>query len=410
MKYKILILLCIISFFKCNSHKNSTDKNSDYVNAIKNFYPLLDRNEKIKYGKEWENVMNLYGNLREQIVRKPENEEAKIQLAELFINEARITGEHPYYYPMALKIFSEVSESQNRDLKFRALSGKASVELSLHDFKKALQTAEAAVNINPYNAFIYGALVDANVELGNYNKAVEYSDKMMSIRPDLRSYSRVSYLREIHGLNKEAIEAMKLAIQSGIPGSEDRSWSMIHLAELYRMQGKIKESKYILEQLLQERESYPFAMAALAELAIVELNYTKADSILHQAISIIPEVGFNISLAKIYKAKKDTAALEGIIPEILKMMKEDSEKGHYMDLELAKFHLEITENFQLALESALIEYQKRPDNIDVNRILASIYFRQNNLEKTRWHLEKASRTGSKNPELIQLQKNLISLS
>ena len=50
------------------------------------------------------------------------------------------------------------------------------------------------------------------------------ADKMVSIRPDLRSYSRISYLREIHGDMPGAIEAMKMAIQAGYPGYEDRAW------------------------------------------------------------------------------------------------------------------------------------------------------------------------------------------
>jgi hypothetical protein len=54
-------------------------------------------------------------------------------------------------------------------------------------------------------------LVDGNVEMGNYATAIEEADKMISIRPDIRSYSRASYLREIHGDYPGAIDAMKLA-------------------------------------------------------------------------------------------------------------------------------------------------------------------------------------------------------
>jgi hypothetical protein len=39
--------------------------------------------------------------------------------------------------------------------------------------------------------------VDGNVEMGNYDSAVAFADKMVALRPDLTSYSRVSYLREI---------------------------------------------------------------------------------------------------------------------------------------------------------------------------------------------------------------------
>ena len=62
-----------------------------------------------------------------------------------------------------------------------------------------LIVAHKAQQVNPYNAYVYGLLVDGNVEMGNYDTAVAYADKMVGVRPDLTSYSRVSYLREIFG-------------------------------------------------------------------------------------------------------------------------------------------------------------------------------------------------------------------
>lgn len=58
-----------------------------------------------------------------------------------------------------------------------------------HQFKDALSVAEQGKAINDFNAGIYGALVDAHVEMGHYMEAVKNCDQMLSIRPDLRSYS-----------------------------------------------------------------------------------------------------------------------------------------------------------------------------------------------------------------------------
>ena len=150
----------------------------------------------------------------------PTAEEPKIKLAEVFINEARITGEHGHYYPAALQMLNSILDkpSENDDITFRALSHKAGVLLSLHQFAEALEVGQKAVTLNPYNAHIHGVLVDAYVELGEYEAAVKMADKMVSIRPDLRSYARVSYLREIHGDVDGAIAAMKLAVSAGYPG------------------------------------------------------------------------------------------------------------------------------------------------------------------------------------------------
>ena len=80
--------------------------------------------------------------------------------------------------------------------------------MSQHRFNDALITGKEALALNDFNSGIYGVLVDANVEIGNYKEAVKMADRMMEIRPDLRSYSRASYLREIYGDNEGAKKAM----------------------------------------------------------------------------------------------------------------------------------------------------------------------------------------------------------
>lgn len=93
-------------------------------------------------------------------------------------------------------------------------------------------------------------LVDANVELGNYARSVEMADKMVSIRPDIRSYSRISYLREIHGQVPGAIEAMKLAVSAGYPGMEQTEWARLTLGRLYQRYGMPDSAMYQFQMAL----------------------------------------------------------------------------------------------------------------------------------------------------------------
>ena len=129
---------------------------------------------------------------------------------------------------------------------FEALTFKALIHLSQHHFTEGLEVAERAKKINPYNAFIHGILVDANVELGNYTAAVAAADKMISIRPDLRSYSRISYLREIHGDYKGAIEAMQLAVDAGVPGEEGTEWARFNWEICMRQPGICKTQTHTI--------------------------------------------------------------------------------------------------------------------------------------------------------------------
>ena len=184
---------------------------------------LLDRNEKLRNGKEWDDVMNTYQKLKLAISKNGEDQESKIRLAQLFIREARVTGEHGHYYNAALTMTDQIlkAKSTKKDMQFLALVTKAGVQLSHHDFGGALKTGQQAVIINPNNPQIFGVLVDANVELGNYPEAVKMADIMIAMKPDLRSYARISYIREIHGEIDQAFDAMKMAIEAGIPGYEN---------------------------------------------------------------------------------------------------------------------------------------------------------------------------------------------
>jgi len=400
MKY--LLLLSVLFYFSACQ--------SDQAKVVE-IPELLDRSEKLQYSVEWSETRNKYADLKHKLKQNPENIESKLQLCNLYISEARITGEHGYYYPAALGMTESIlaNKELKKDDEFMALSFKASVQLSLHDFKNALATAQKAVQLNPHNAQIYGSLVDAYVELGNYDMAVEYADKMVSIRPDLRSYSRISYLREIHGLIDESIEAMKMAVEAGSPGSEEKSWAALQLAQLCFRYDKVREAESILNQILTERDDYPFAIAALAEINVKEKNYEEAERRLIEACQIIPEVSFYINLAEIYKIQNRQEELDSILLVIKEMLNDDIANGHNMSLEYSKLFLDFYSDPTKAMEYIKKDREMRPNNIDINLLLAKIYTFSKDKEKAEFAIEKAMATNSKNPEIIEISNELKAL-
>lgn len=346
-------------------------------------------------------LLTTYESLVKKIKTNPKDFEARLELAELFMIEARISGEHGYYYPAALDLINGVLVDKPAPITtYRALLNKASVLLSLHQFAEALKTGEQALAIHTTDAGIYGVLVDANVELGNYAKAVEIADKMVGIRPDLRSYSRVSYLREIHGQIPGAIEALKLAISAGYPGMEQTEWARLTLGELYLRYGKIDSAAFHFNLSLSARPNYPFAISALAQVAEMRGNQAEAERLILQAADLIPEVGFFIDRAEWLKEQGKTEESSKLTDEILVMLADDEKAGHKMGLEYANVYLNLKNDPAKAFEYAQQEYNLRPENIDVNRVMGEIYLHQKNIGKAREHLEKALRTGSKDPHTL----------
>jgi tetratricopeptide (TPR) repeat protein len=399
-----LILLLLLS--ACQSKNKAVEKLT--VNDIP---LLLDRHPSIQNGEEWGKIQSYYGRSRQEVLDDPKAMEPRLNLAYVFINEARITGEHGHYYPAALKMLNGILDrgDLNKDMRFRALAAKAGVQLSLHDFQNALTTGQQAVTLNPYNAQIYGALVDANVELGHYDEAVKMADKMVSIRPDLRSYSRVSYLREIYGDVDGAIEAMHMAVDAGVPGQEPSCWARLTLGHLLEQYRSADEAEQQYQEILAQRPDYPFALAALAGVKMKKDDNKEAMRLLNKAAGIIPEVSFYEQIAELQKKKGDKAAYENTMQTVFAMFADDEKHGHNMDLEYAKIYTDLDPDLNKALAYAKKELQKRPDNIDVNRRLAIVYSKLGKKNEAATFFAKASRTHSQHPELMELKQSLAAL-
>ena len=360
---------------------------------------LLERKGELASASEWTKTKEKTAELKAKLATKPQDVKIRLQLATIFITEQRITGEHHYYYPAIEKILNGVLSIDPKN--FEANVFKASLRMSQHQFADAKKIAEEAKAINPDNAYVYGILVDANVELGNYEEAVAMSDKMQALKPSLESYSRASYLREIYGDYDGAIAAMKLAVQAGLPGSEPQSWSLNVLGDLYYNIGKLDEAERTFQENLFIRPSYAPSMAGLAKVEMKKKNYTRALALLDSANAIMPQSSFEEQKADVYVAMGDTKKAMDKYAEVQKMLITDANSNHHsVSLELARSFIK-TNQWDSAKKYAVMEYTIRPKNIDVNNELAWIAYSQNDIAKAKEYLKTAMSTGSKNPELLQ---------
>ena len=397
--YIITLALFIIAvFFVFFKYKTDEKKKEAAV------YELLQRKGVSVQNPEWEATRKNAFSLLNKIDINPADTKSMIALATLYIREARVTGNYAYYDRAAMKYVNDVLKNEPNN--FEALTLKALLYMSQHHFADGLAIAQQAKNSNPYNAFVYGMLVDGNVEMGNYDSAVVNSDKMGSIRPDLRSYSRVSYLREIYGDYPGAIDAMKMAVEAGAPGDETTEWARIQLAHLYENTGALKYAEMHYTIALNERPGYAYAYAGLAHIALAAKDYAKAIALYQQADSLVNDFSFKEELVEVYNStgqKDKAAAISKIaIDEMNKNAhagNSDENIGHYADRELAYAYLRI-DNFDKALEHAIAEYNRRPNNIDVNETVAWVYYKKGDYAKALPYIQVALKTGSKNPTLL----------
>jgi tetratricopeptide (TPR) repeat protein len=367
------------------------------------FYYLKERRAKLQ-NDEWKETKKLWTKYETVTDQNPNDIKNRLALSMLYIQEGRITGDHIYYDAAALHYIHQILQIEPDN--FDALTLQSLIELSQHHFTDGLNTALKAQSINPYNAFVYGLLVDGNVETGNYKAAVENSDKMVSIRPDMRSYSRISYLREIHGDYKGAIEAMQMAVGAGIPGDESTEWSRIQLAKLYEEAGDLKKAEALYNLSLSFRPNYAYALAGLGHLAMCAGNYQKAIDYYLKADSLVNDYSIKEQLTKLYilsgDKEKSKTYVDALIDGLTKDEKQgldDENIGHYADRELAYAYL-LENNYDKALQHAIAEYNRRPDNIDVNETVAWVYYKKDEAKNSLPYIEVALKTNCKNPALL----------
>ncbi len=364
--------------------------------------PLLERKGELAKAVEWEKTKSKVAELRGKLAQNPNNSKIRLQIAMIYMSEARITG-NSYYHQASVKILDGVIAIDPKN--FEAYTFKASIAMSLHQFAEAKKLAEMARGINPDNAYVCGVLVDANVELGQYQEAIAMSDKMQMLKPSLEAYSRASYLREIFGDYPGAKQAMTLAVQAGGPGSESAEWARVALGDLYLNTGKLDSAKAEYETALTMRPEFPNAEIGLAKVDKATKNYTSAIKHTENAIRIVSEAAYVSQLGELYELKGDAAKAKEIRTDVINLLVENEKRQdkvamkHNANREMANAYLAAGE-LDKAMAYANNDLALRPDNIDANELVAWVSYLKGDYANAKLHADKMLVTNTKNANTL----------
>src|SRR6185503_9348226 len=107
-------------------------------------------------------------------------------------------------------------------------------------------------------------LADAQIELGRYGTAARTLDRMVALKPNLTSYARISYFRELHGDLTGAAKAMALAVSAGSGSLENVAYVQTLLGNLELQRGHVAAARAAYRQALAGLPTYLPADAGLA--------------------------------------------------------------------------------------------------------------------------------------------------
>ncbi len=237
-------------------------------------------------------------NLQERLRAFPQDERSAAALGLAFVQQARVTAD-PSLYPLAeLALRRSLTTGGADDPD--ALVGMGTLALARHEFAEALGWGMRARTVAPFDADVYGVIGDAQIELGRYREAFRTIQRMVNTRPDLASYARVSYARELRGDVRGAVAAMREALRAaGTP--TDEAWASFQLGELAFSGGHVRAAAGWYRWARDLAPEYVPPSAGLAKVAWAGGDLRMAIARYRHVVARYPAPEYLIALADLYR-------------------------------------------------------------------------------------------------------------
>ncbi|HEY8218393.1 MAG TPA: tetratricopeptide repeat protein, partial [Acidimicrobiia bacterium] len=326
----------------------------------------------------------------ERAVRRDRQDVRSLQqLAAAYVQRALQTAD-PSFYDLsqrALDRADAIAPDQDQTLLTRAV-----LDLSRHDFAGALALGDRVHERDPARADALAVLVDASVELGHYDAADAYLQDLLDRRPGLPAYSRLSYLRELHGDDAGAVIAMREALVAG-GGAFDDATITTFLGDLAFAQGRTAEAAGEYDDALRRTPGLPLAELGHARTlaasgrraeAITALEHLTRRVPLPAAVALLGDLQADAGLAA------DAARSYELVRSITRLQEAS---GQVTDLELAVFEADHAPG-AVAVDRARRAYEARPDNVYTADAFAWALVRAGDAAGARPLVDRALRLGT----------------
>jgi tetratricopeptide (TPR) repeat protein len=268
----------------------------------------------------------------QQSVRAGSAREA--ELAAAYLQKARETGD-PSFYARADGVLEQALEQGPDDpAELVEASGLAA---GRHDFRGALRLARRATALAPDDSGGAAVLVDALVELGRYRAAERVLQRAVDRKPNLAAYTRVAYLRELHGDLPGAAAALRLAIAAGGSTRENGATVRVLLGDVELARGRLGAADRAYRAALAEVPRLPAAAAGRARLAAREGRLAQAIAGLRRIVRRLPLPEHVIALGEAELAAGRRAAARRTLALVAVQQRLLDGAGVNADTELAVF-------------------------------------------------------------------------
>ncbi|HEY6167927.1 MAG TPA: hypothetical protein VI454_07800 [Verrucomicrobiae bacterium] len=232
------------------------------------------------------------GKLDEQIVKAQQAARAATdpctqleRLGWLFVAKARASHD-PGFYKLAEHCALALQAHHVKSPETLLLRGH--VAQSLHHFEEAEAIGRQLVAQREF-AFDHGLLGDALADQGKLSEAIIEYQRMVDLRPDLQSYSRVAHMRWLKGDLAGAIEAAELAVRAASPlDAESAAWAFTRLAAFQSQAGVNTKTEAACDAAREFVPDYPPALLLRGRMTSAAGKSAEAVELLRRAATKNP--------------------------------------------------------------------------------------------------------------------------
>lgn len=322
-----------------------------------------------------------------------------------YLQEARASAD-PSYYGRAAGVLRR-SLDLNRSENLEAMLGMGTLAAARHDFRGALAWGRRAREINPHNPHAWGLIGDALFELGRYEAGRDAYQAMIDRRPDLASYARIAYARELTGDVDGAVEAMRLAaaVASGSP--EDGAWAQYQLGELLFGSGRLDAAQRAYRHGAALAPRHPLPRVGLAKIDAARGDVRRAARRVGEVVSGYPAPEFAILAGDLFRLageRREARAHYDLVRATQRLLRAN---GVDTDLEIALFNADHRPGSGRVLKEARSAYASRP-SVQAADALAWALYSSGRYRQARAFSREALRLGTREG-LFHFHAGMISL-
>jgi tetratricopeptide (TPR) repeat protein len=332
-----------------------------------------------------------------QLQLRPKDPDAYAEMAAAYMEKARETGDGSYYGRAEAACQKALELAPNNYAALRLVSWVYSGQ---HRFREALAAARRALERDSRDPLNYGTLGDALLELGEYQEGAEAIQKMVDLRPDVSSYTRAAYVRELFGDVQGAIEIMSMAVRAASSRDHEHSaWCRVQLGHLFFHAGRLAEAEAQYQTALQIFPNYHFAFTGLGRVRTAQRQFEEAIRFYQTSIDLVPTHEAVFGLADLYAHLKRPSETSRQFELVETLERINQANGVQPEAQLVMFYAD----HNLKLDEALkIVRQQARERRDIRTLdaLAWVLFKNGKTQEALQASQQALRLGTKDPLML----------